>query len=36
VRFAQWRGRKQAEHDLKHSASPSFRAFIQINLIRPG
>jgi hypothetical protein len=40
VRFAQWRGRRSAERDLKAEArarpgaSPVFRGFIQINLIK--
>jgi len=36
VRFAQWRGRKGAERELKRGLSPTFRGFIQINLIKPG
>jgi hypothetical protein len=35
VRFAHWRGRKEAEAALARSGDLSFRGFIQVNLIRP-
>ena len=36
VRFAQWRGRKDAKRELRHGGGgpPVFRGFIQINLVR--
>ena len=35
VRFAHWRGRRDAARDLKRAGAPAIRGFIQINLIRP-
>jgi hypothetical protein len=35
VRFAQWRGRKDAEAAMARPSEQAFRGFIQINLIRP-
>jgi hypothetical protein len=35
VRFAQWRGRRQAQASFTRPAEQAFRGFIQINLIRP-
>ena len=35
VRFARWRGRRDAERELKRAGMPPIRGLIQINLIRP-
>jgi hypothetical protein len=35
VRFAHWRGRRDAQKALRGRADPAFRGFIQINLLRP-
>jgi hypothetical protein len=35
VRFAHWRGRREAEAALARSGDNVFRGFVQINLIRP-
>jgi hypothetical protein len=35
MRFAYWRGRKEAEAALVRSTDHVFRGFVQINLIRP-
>jgi hypothetical protein len=35
VRFAHWRGRRDAERELRRTGQPAIRGFIQINLIRP-
>jgi len=34
ARFSQWRGRREAERELKRGAAPGFRGLVQINLIR--
>jgi hypothetical protein len=34
VRFSQWRGRREAQRELRRGAPPSFRGLLQINLIR--
>lgn len=36
LRVAAWRGRRAAQRDLRRPLTQSYRAFIQVNLVRPG
>ena len=35
VRYAHWRGRREAQAELKNPYEQTFRGFVQINIIKP-